>query len=320
MSQVPREPSALLYRIQCNRRYGVPKHFVHPPFYRKSAHLLRRDTIPLTRAQAFVLTLTCAFFLPLAIPGVGLDVEFFIITAFVLLAWFIFKWDMVKGITNRGGRLEVLLGVSLVAADYAFNAYRASPVGVVDLLLIFLATIFIFYGARSIRFFWVPATYGLILLLGYHIEDLTPNYVALQDWLAGVMTSILNAVGVSSTVAGEFVSMNAPGRAPIVLDVGGPCTGLQGIIAFGMLSTMTLLDFKPRMSRVVPIFAIGFVGAFLINIVRLLVMFLTYEFTSLDVAATAHIYLGYLVFVAWVVAFWAVSFRFFSPVQVSGTK
>jgi len=251
---------------------------------------------------------------------VGLDVEFFIITAFVLLAWFIFKWDMVKGITNRGGRLEVLLGVSLVAADYAFNAYRASPVGVVDLLLIFLATIFIFYGARSIRFFWVPATYGLILLLGYHIEDLTPNYVALQDWLAGVMTSILNAVGVSSTVAGEFVSMNAPGRAPIVLDVGGPCTGLQGIIAFGMLSTMTLLDFKPRMSRVVPIFAIGFVGAFLINIVRLLVMFLTYEFTSLDVAATAHIYLGYLVFVAWVVAFWAVSFRFFSPVQVSGTK
>jgi len=290
---------------------------VHPTFYRNRHRSRRTQTIAPTRAQGFVLTLAVTFLLPLAIPGVGIDVEFFIITVFVLLAWFVFRWDMVKGLQQKGGTPEGVLGAVMILADYAFNAYRQSSVGIVDLLVIFLGAIFIFYGVKAFRFFWVPALYGVILLLGYQIENLAPNIVALQDWLAGVMASVLNAIGISSSVTGEFVSMSTPGGAPIVLDVGGPCTGVQGIIAFGMLSTMTLLDFKPKLSRLVPVFALGFLGAFLINIVRLLVMFLTYEFTSLDVATTVHIYVGYFVFILWVVAFWAIAFRYFTPIQTA---
>lgn len=253
----------------------------------------------------------------MAIPGVGLDYEFFVITVFVLLAWFIFKWERVKEISQKGGKTEILLGASLIAADYAFNALRGSSVGIVDLLVIFLGTSTAFYGLRSLKFFWVPATYGIILLLGYQIENLTPNYVVLQDWLAGVMTSILNAVGISSTVTGEVISMNMPNGPPLLLEVGGPCTGLQGILAFGMLSTMTLLDLKPKMSRLIPIFVIGFAGAFLINIVRLLAMFLTYEFAGVEAGTIMHIYVGYFTFIVWVVSFWALAFRYLAPVQSS---
>jgi exosortase/archaeosortase family protein len=112
--------------------------------------------------------------------------------------------------------------------------------------------------------------------------------------------------------------MSTPHGTPIILDVGGPCTGVQGIIAFGMLSTMTLLDLKPTMGRLIPIFTLGFIGAFLINIVRLLLMFLTYEFASLDVAVTLHIYVGYIVFIAWVVAFWTIAFRYLVPPKQIG--
>jgi len=264
----------------------------------------------LNRAQWFVMATAAAFLLPLAIPGEGIDTEFWIITVFVLLAWFVFRWDAVKGITQKGGRVESLLGGIMIAGDYVFNWLRASSVGIIDLLIIFLGTILAFYGIRSLRFFWVPATYGVVLILGYQIVNLTPSLGALQDWLAGVMASVLNALGISSTVSGEVVSMSSPHGAPILLDVGGPCTGVQGIIAFGMLSTMTLLDLKPSKSRLIPIFAIGFIGAFLINIVRLLLMFLTYEFASLDTALTLHIYVGYIVFIAWVVVFWAIAFRY----------
>jgi exosortase/archaeosortase family protein len=267
----------------------------------------------LTYAQWFGLGTASAFVLPAAIPGAGIDTEFWIITVFVLLAWFVFRWDAVRAISRRGGRAEVLLGASLIAADYAFNWIRGSSVGIVDLLIIFVGTIIAFYGYRSLKLFWVPATYGIILLLGYQVVNLDPSLGALQDWLAGVMASVLNALGISSTVNGEVVSMSSSNGSPILLDVGGPCTGIQGIIAFGMLSTMALLDLKPTMSRLVPIFALGFVGAFLINIVRLLLMFLTYEFTSLDVAITMHIYVGYIVFIAWVVAFWAIAFRYLVP-------
>jgi exosortase len=274
----------------------------------------------LTRAQTFALSTAASFLLPLAIPGVGLDYQFFFIAVFVLLAWFIFKWDKVKEISQRGGKAEMLLGASLIAADYAFNALRGSSVGILDLLIIFLGTVIAFYGVRSLKLFWVPATYGMILLLGYQIEDLTPNLVALQDWLAGVMASTLSAVGVSSTAAGEVVSMATPNGASLLLDVRGSCTGVQGIFAFGILSTMTLLDLKPKMSRIIPIFAIGFVGAFLTNILRLLVEFLTYEYVGVDVGSTLHFYLGYLVFIAWVVAFWALAFRYLAPVQSSAAQ
>jgi exosortase len=268
----------------------------------------------LTRADWFAFATAVGFLVPVAIPNVGIDTEFWIITVFVFLAWFIFRWDGVKGISSKGGKAEVLLGASLILADYAFNGLRRSPVGIVDLLVIFAGTIISFYGIRSLRFFWVPATYGIVLLLGYEIENIAPGFVALQDWLAGVMGWILNALGISSTVTGEFVSMSTPHGTPILLEVGGPCTGVQGIIAFGMLSTMALLDLKPTKARLIPIFAIGFLGAFLINIVRLLVMFLVYEYASLDVATTVHIYLGYVVFIAWVVVFWGIAFRYLAPV------
>jgi exosortase/archaeosortase family protein len=257
--------------------------------------------------------LAVTFLLPLAIPGEGIDYEFFFITVLVLLAWFGFRWEMVKSITQRGGKAEVLLGVAVVLADYTFNAFRGSSVGIIDLLVIFLGTIIAFYGIGSLKRFWVPATYGIFLLFGYQLEALTPNYVVLQNWLAGVMASILNAVGISSSVSGDVVSMSTSGSIPMLLDVGGPCTGVQGIIAFGMLSTMALLDLKPKISRILPIFAIGFAGAFLVNILRLLLMFLAFKFTSLEVANILHIYLGYFVFVVWVVAFWTFAFRYLAP-------
>jgi len=267
----------------------------------------------LTRAHLFALATASGFLFPLSIPNVGIDTEFWLITVFVLLAWFVFRWDAVKRISQRGGRPETALGISLVVADYTFNWIRGSSVGIADLLVIFVGTIVAFYGYQSLKVFWVPATYGVVLLLGYQVVNLVPNLVALQDWLARLMATVLNALGISSTVSGEIVSMSTSGGTPILLDVGGPCTGVQGIIAFGMLSSMALLDLKPPKSRLVPIFALGFVGAFLINIVRLLLMFLTYEFTSLDVAVTLHIYVGYVVFIAWVVAFWGIAFRYLVP-------
>lgn len=78
---------------------------------------------------------------------------------------------------------------------------------------------------------------------------------------------------------------------------------------------MTLLNLKPRWFRFVPIFALGLAGAFLTNIVRLLVEFLTYEYAGVDAGGTLHVYFGYIVFIVWLVAFWGIAFRHFSPVQ-----
>jgi exosortase len=260
--------------------------------------------------------MTAAFLLPTVLPRMSLDYPYFFIMIIVLMAWFIMKWESYRAIDQKSRRLEITLGVSIVAADYAENAILGSPIGLIDLILIFSALVITFFGLRAFKFFWVPAAYGLVLLLGYQIENITPNYVALQNWMAGVMASSMNFLGVSASVSGHVVALNT-GTNTLLLSVEGDCTGIQGILAFGMLSTMALLDMKPKISRLIPLFAIGFAGAFMINILRLIVVFLTFEFLGIDAGSTMHVYFGYLIFVVWVMVFWTLAFRYLTPRPVA---
>jgi exosortase/archaeosortase family protein len=269
----------------------------------------------LSRSSAFVLILVAAFLLPAAIPTVGIDYPYFFIFVIVLFAWFLIKWDSVKAMEHKSSIAEMILGAGVIGADYAQNAFRGSNVGLIDLMVIFLASIILVYGLKSMARFWVPVAYGIVLLAGYQIENVLPNYVALQDWLAGVMVGSLRALGIGAAVSGHLVTMNLANGTPVALDVASDCTGLQGILAFGMLSTMALLDMKPKMSRLVPIFAAGFLGAFLINIVRLIVVFLTFEYFGISAGSTMHVYFGYIIFIFWVLAFWMIAFKYLGPAR-----
>jgi exosortase len=272
----------------------------------------------LTRANEFAIGLAAAYLVPIGIPGVGLDYPYFFIMSIVLFAWFIFKWDAVKSLSRRGSLPEATLGISVVAAVYAYKLAIGARVGLLDLLVIFVGVAIAFYGLGSLKFFWVPATYGIILLLGYQIENYAPNFVALQDWMAGVLASSMTALGIKASVLGHIVVLNPNGNSPLYLDVASDCTGIQGILAFGMLSTMALLDMKPKISRLIPLFAIGFAGAFLINIVRLIVVFLTFEFLGSYAGTTMHVYFGYVIFIVWVMAFWVLAFRYLAPRPPTG--
>jgi len=270
----------------------------------------------LTRANTFILVTAAAFLLPLAIPGVGLDWIYFFTMVIVLFAWFLIKWDSVKRITEKSRWFEAVTGLSAIVAIYAYKAYIQKPVGILDLLIIFLASVVLSYGFVSLKKFWVPAAFGLVLLAGYLIEDSIPNYVALQDWLAGVMVSLLNALRIQAIAIGHYVYMVLPNGGVQSLDIDVDCTGLQGILAFGMVATMGLLvDTKLNLRRMIPFLAIGFIGAFFVNILRLLVIFLTFFFFGTDAGNAMHVYFGYTVFLAWVLVFWAIAFKYMIPRQ-----
>lgn len=286
--------------------------------YAQTSLAVNEHRMFLTRANGFVLGLAAAYLAPIGVPGVGLDYPYFFIMSIVLFAWFIFRWEGVKSLSQRSNLSEVILGGSIVVADYAENLAAGSRVGMIDLIIIFVGAAIAFYGLRSLKFFWVPTTYGIILLLGYQIENYAPNYVALQDWMANVLASSMTVLGIGASVSGHLVVLNPNSSSPLYLDVESDCTGLQGILAFGMLSTMALLDMKPKISKLIPLFVIGFAGAFLINILRLIVVFLTFEFLGVGAGTTMHVYFGYVIFIVWVMAFWMLAFRYLAPRPPTG--
>lgn len=286
--------------------------------YAQTSLVFDRHEMFLTRANEFLLGLIAAYLAPIEIPGVGLDYPYFFIMSIVLFAWFIFRWEGVKSLSQKSSVLEVALGVSVIVADYAENLATGSRVGMIDLIIIFVGVAIAFYGLRSLKFFWVPTTYGIILLLGYQIENYAPNLVALQGWLANVLALSMRVLGISASVSGHLVVLNPNGSSPLFLDVESDCTGIQGILAFGMLSCMALLDLKPKVSKLIPLLVIGFAGAFMINILRLIIVFLTFEFFGVGVGTAMHVYFGYVIFIAWVMAFWILAFRYLAPSRAVG--
>jgi len=268
----------------------------------------------ISRAYAFVISLAVGFLLPAFIPSVGIDDVYFFIIVLVLFAWFSIKWTAVKNLNMQSRTWEIILGGAVVVAIYGYKIVSSAEFGILDYTIVFSALALTFYGVRSFRLFWVPAVYGIVLLLGYQIEALTPNYVILQDWLAGVMASAMTTLGITTSVSGHIVYLNS-GAGLLALDVEGDCTGVQGILSFGLLSTMAVLDVKPKLSRLIPIFAIGFVGAFLINIARLFMVFVTFQYLGVDAGTTVHVYLGYVLFIVWVMVFWSLAFRYLAPMR-----
>jgi exosortase/archaeosortase family protein len=266
------------------------------------------------RAEAFVLSVTAAFLAPAAVPNVGIDYTYFFIMVLVLFAWFTLKWTTVKSLAVRSGLVEMVLGSAAIAAVYGYKILSQTRLGLLDMLIIFGALVLAFYGVKSFKLFWVPTTYGIALLVGYQVEAVTPNFVQLQDWMAGIMASSMHMLGISATLSGQYVTLNSS-SGPLLLNVESDCTGIQGIIAFGLLSTMSVLDLKAKPARLAVVFAVGFLGAFLINIVRLIGVFLAFQFLGPAIGDQVHVYFGYTLFIAWVLMFWSVAFKYLTPRQ-----
>jgi exosortase len=268
-----------------------------------------RLSTSLTRERAYALAISLAFLIPLAIPGVGDDYPFLFTVGIVLMAWFVLKWNSLKKITTKGRYWEIALAVLVIIADYTQNFFSHSFIGIIDMTVLFVAVTVGVYGIKSLRHLWVPAGYLLILMSGYYLEDILPQLQSLQNWLASVMGSFMQGLGVQNQVVGDIVYLNQ-GSNLIALQVEGVCTGIQGILAFGMLSSMAVLDIKVKISRAIPLFIAGFVGAFLINIVRLFGVFLTFEYLGVAAGTTMHVYLGYTLFIVWVLVFWSLAFKY----------
>ena len=267
----------------------------------------------MSRPNAYLVALLVAFLLPIAIPQVGIDFTYFFIFIIVFFAWLIMKWESFKALTNKSTLWEAVLGVGVVVAVYAYKAASATRLGLLDMVIIFGALAVAFFGIRSFKLFWVPAAYGVVLLLGYQVENDIPNYVVLQDWMAGVMASAMSVLGIPSVASGHLVAVNSNSSSPLLLDVASDCTGIQGVLAFGLLGSMALIDVKAKLSRLIPLLAIGFVGVFLINILRLLVVFLAFDFLGTSIGNTVHVYAGYTLFIVWVLIFWGLAFKYMSP-------
>lgn len=272
----------------------------------------------ISRQYQFLLFLLLAFFNPLTLFIIGTSSTFIIVVPFTLLIWFAAKWDNIAGIGETSRLLEKLLGLGIYVVDITYNLYRRYVLGIprtpsdvgfgiIDMLIAFVSVCIAFYGLGGFKHFKLPTAYLAVLVVGYQLENRITEVAFLQNFLANLITSMLNTLGISTSANGNLVTVERVGQ-PLTIDAS--CTGIKGILAYGSLAVLMILDVKTTNKRKALSTAIGFIGTFLVNILRLLTIFLVVYFFGIDAGIAVHIYLGYSLFIVWVFLFWIIAFKY----------
>ncbi|UCB60266.1 MAG: exosortase/archaeosortase family protein [Candidatus Bathyarchaeota archaeon] len=255
----------------------------------------------------------------------GTSLTFIIVVPFTILIWLAARWDTIAQISDASRFWEKLFGVGIYAADIAFNVYindiwgyryfvlgiprgpNEVGFGLIDMLVAFVSVCIAFYGLRGFKHFKLPTAYLVVLVIGYELEYRITEVAFLQNSLATLMSFLLNALGIPTSASGNLVTVEKLGQ-PLLIDAS--CTGIKGILAYGSLAVLMILDVKATKKRKAILTSVGFIGTFLVNILRLLTIFIVAYFFGIEAGLAVHVYLGYSLFIVWVLLFWTIAFKY----------
>ena len=160
----------------------------------------------------------------------------------------------------------------------------------------------------------ISLVYNLVLISGYQLEFYLEQVKTLQLFLAQLMNSLLRSLNVTSWVTGDIVILvDRTGFNTYNLRVDAPCTGIKGMLAYGSLAALLVLDANAPTRKKAIALSVGLIGTFMVNLLRLSAIFLSVYFMGIDVGLLLHTYLGYGLFTIWVVIFWSLAFKYMTP-------
>jgi exosortase/archaeosortase family protein len=202
--------------------------------------------------------------------------------------------------------LGVIIVLSSVFAHYAIAPFvpQAAFYGLANFTLHMIGLLLIFFRVSAFRqgltFFFLMAASGLTGLTFRWIEaqmsPTVPYYVSL-------FSSLLTLFGISHTrPSPTTILLNTPRESlPIAIEAG--CIGIYSVIVFSMLIVVTMIETPARRRTKLLWSAVGLIGVFVLNIIRLFIVILAMNFYGWDFGQSVHQVIGYVLFLSWMAAF-----------------
>jgi len=277
----------------------------------------------INRAYIFLALTMLSFFNPVTLIFFKFSSTFIVIVPFTLLIWFAAEWGEISEIREKGSKQEILLGVAIYSLNLMRNllTFNEKPMfGLSDMLIAFICVSLAYYGVKGIRKFILPIAYMTILVVGYQLEFMITEVVFLENFLAQTITAMLNFLGIHASANANLVILQTP-QDTYQFIIDSTCTGIKGMLAYGSLAVLMVIDVKTTRKRKIICIAVGAIGTFLVNILRLFTIFISCYFFGQETAMAVHTYLGYSLFIVWVIIFSAVSLKYLvTPKEKTGNS
>jgi len=235
------------------------------------------------------------------------------------------------------GRLVALfpaIGVGIILLDLAYNLVLSATPDLLteDIIVLLAAGYLLGYGFLPARFarerdfilmFFIAINAILVvpLLVARLFYQDFERSVDLYSWtaLAPPLSWILSAIGVQNSVH-SVAGSTAPGLTFVPQNLGIQVTvvittSCSGIYSFGIFASafvaFVLTEFNRPTRKVWSLLGIGFLAAYMANVLRMVVIILIGYYsdstgTDLQNMMLAHSYAGWIIFLAWVTLFWGI--------------
>lgn len=248
------------------------------------------------------------------------------------------------------GATALVLGALLLAWGLPdVVAPRTAIVAVLGLVCVAGVTVYnVVAGSGLGRPEWAILAYGLVLLVAapfLHLRLRRFDVASVVGWSfplllaplalfaldAGVSDDggaaadpVVQALVVRPTAAGleltgtpvertDSTLAVATPRGTLSLGVGFVCAGLYPMVLFGGVLALHAWRTRPPMGRLAAWASLGLGGLWLLNLVRLMVLTRVGIAHGGEALQTAHAHLGWVLFVAFMAAFWALALRKAAP-------
>ena len=215
--------------------------------------------------------------------------------------------------------LGMLIAVGSFFVYYALDLFFESPsfYGGVNYAVYILGIVLIFFEFSALRAAFTP----MFLLLAASSTSIVSQWLKHYfSWyiphFLGLVVAILNLLGVGAELRSSDAIMIPTVKGHLVLGFVWECIGVASMLIFLIVLVVTLFEESAGL-RTKLLWAVGGVfGTFMVNVLRVVIIFLADCFYGSDVGGKVHYFIGYVLFTLWLVVF----FYIFSKRQVLSEK
>jgi len=216
---------------------------------------------------------------------------------------------------------EILFGALICAGSFIFDiATReifGGGYGQTDYSILVIGILFLFFGYKNIRVLYLP----IILVGGLSVslktlEVIYENFFEeVANWFVNVIANIAGPGGMGYPIypgeqSGVFTVHGINETGSLKVDWG--CTGLRSLVMFSFILAALIWPMYITIPYKFLGLAIGVLGAFLINILRLIMLALIMYYRDMATTLIVHKHLGDFLFILWMALYWWLFFRFFA--------
>ena len=228
------------------------------------------------------------------------------IYGFILLL--IKKYDLSMRGGSRGVQrvLGLLIAVGSLFVYYGLDPFFKAPsfYGGVNYAVYILGLFLMFFKFSAVRAAFTPvflllaaSSTGIVSRwLELHFGRYIPHFM----WL---VVAMLNVLGVGAELRSPDAILIPTVKGPLVLGFVWACVGVSSVLTFLIVLVLTLFEESASL-RTKLLWAVGGIfGTFMVNVLRVVTIFLAACFYGSDVGGKVHYFIGYVFFILWLLVF-----------------